>query len=106
MERNIEKRLANEISPLTEFLGADRVEDLKDKVCTLILNQVEQDLNERDTYVLIYADDIREIAEEALSEVRNKIKKKFKDEYLLRAEQALTNFSNENTKDVERKGEK
>lgn len=106
MERNIEKRLANEISPLTEFLGADRVEDLKDKVCTLILNQVEQDLNERDTYVLIYADDIREIAEEALSEVRNKIKKKFKDEYLLRVEQALTNFSNENPKDIERKGEK
>ncbi len=106
MERNIEQRLANEISPLTEFLGANRVEDLKDKVCTLILNQVEQDLNERDTYVLIYADDIREIAEEALSEVRNKIKKKFKDEYLARAEQALVNFSNENTKDVERKGEK
>lgn len=93
MKRNIEERLVQEISPLTEFLGADRVEDLKDKVCTLILNQVEIDLNERDTYVLIYADDIREIAEEALEEVRNKIKKKFKDEYLAIAEKALSNHS-------------
>jgi hypothetical protein len=89
MSRNIEERLVNEISPLTEFLGAGRVEDLKDKVCTLILNQVEQDLNERDEYVLIYADDIREIAEEALAEVRGKIKKKFKDRYLELVEDAL-----------------
>ena len=89
MERNIEKRLAEEISPLAEFLGANRVDDLKDKVCTLILDQVERDLEERSDYVLIYDEDIREIAEEALGEVRRKIKKQFKDKYLAIAEKAI-----------------
>ena len=89
MSRNIDKRLAQEISPLAEFLGAERVDDLKDKVCTKILNQIERDLRESSCYVLILGSDIEEIAEEALSEVRSKIKKKFKDRYLEVAEQAL-----------------
>lgn len=88
-ERNIEKRLSEEISPLTEFLGAERVNDLKDKVCQLILKQVEKDLNDRDEYVLIYASDVRDIAEEALEEVRSTLKKKFKHRYLEIAEEAL-----------------
>ena len=96
MKRNIEERLVKEISPLTEFLGAERVEDLKDKVCTLILNQVENDLNDRDQYVLIFEDDIREIVEEALSEVRSKIKKVFKNRLCEIADEAVLKFLTEN----------
>ena len=92
MKQNIEKRLVQEISPLTEFLGAERVEDLKDKVCSLILNQVESDLRERDQYVLIYEDDIREIVEEALSEVRGKIKRAFKGRLCEIADEAVKFF--------------
>lgn len=92
MARNIEKRLVEEISPLTEFLGAERVSDLKDKVCTLILEQVESDLRERDRYVLIYSDDIRDIVEEALGEVKNKIKKQFKEEFLAITNEALSKY--------------
>lgn len=89
MKQNIEERLVKEISPLTEFLGAKRVDDLKDKVCSLILDQVESDLRERETYVLIYEDDIREIVEEALSEVRSKIKRIFKNRLCEIADEAV-----------------
>ena len=95
MRGNIEKRLVQEISPLTEFLGAKRVEDLKDKVCELILNQVESDLRERDQYVLIYEDDIREIVEEALSEVRSKIKRTFKNRLCEIADEAVLKYFTE-----------
>ena len=90
MDRNIEERLVKEISPLTEFLGAERVDDLKDKVCTLILEQVERDLNDRDEYVLIYAEDLREIVEEALREIKDAVKKKLVDKYMSIVEDAIS----------------
>ena len=90
MDRNIEERLVKEISPLTEFLGAERVDDLKDKVCTLILEQVERDLNDRDEYVLVYAEDLREIVEEALREIKDAVKKKLVDKYMSIVEDAIS----------------
>ena len=90
MDRNIEERLVKEISPLTEFLGAERVDDLKDKVCTLILEQVEIDLNDRDEYVLVYAEDLREIVEEALREIKDAVKKKLVDKYMSIVEDAIS----------------
>ena len=90
MDRNIEERLVKEISPLTEFLGAKRVDDLKDKVCTLILEQVEIDLNDRDEYVLVYAEDLREIVEEALREIKDAVKKKLVDKYMSIVEDAIS----------------
>ena len=90
MDRNIEERLVKEISPLTEFLGAERVDDLKDKVCTLILEQVERDLNDRDEYVLVYAEDLREIVEEALWEIKDAVKKKLVDKYMSIVEDAIS----------------
>ena len=86
---NIEKRLVDEISPLTEFLGAERVDDLKDKVCQLILDQVESDLRVRSDYVLIYEEDIRQIAEEALEEVKAEAKKKIMAKYQAIVDKAL-----------------
>ena len=90
MNRNIEERLAKEISPLTEFLGAERVDDLKDKVCTLILEQVERDLNDREEYVLVYAEDLREIVEETLREIKDAVKKKLVDKYMCIVEDAIS----------------
>ena len=90
MDRNIEERLVKEISPLTEFLGAKRVDDLKDKVCTLILEQVEIDLNDRDEYVLVYVEDLREIVEEALREIKDAVKKKLVDKYMSIVEDAIS----------------
>ena len=90
MDRNIEERLVKEISPLTEFLGAEWVDDLKDKVCTLILEQVERDLNDRDEYVLVYAEDLREIVEEALREIKDAVKKKLVDKYMSIVEDAIS----------------
>lgn len=95
MSRNIEARLVSEISPLTEFLGAERVSDLKDKVCQLILNQVEEDLRESSSYYVICAEDVGVIADEALEEIREKLKKKFKNRYLEIAEEALAKLPTE-----------
>ena len=91
MKIKIEERIAKEISPLTEFLGAERVDDLKDKVCTLILEQVERDLNDRDEYVLVYAEDLQEIVEEALQEIKEEVKKRVVNKYMDIVEKALAN---------------
>lgn len=74
--------------PLTELLGAKRVDDLKDKICELIINRIDSDLEDYQDYIFC-PEEITAIAEEALDEVRDKIKKKFKKKYLEDAEQAL-----------------
>ena len=88
MSRNIEKRLVSEISPLAEFLGVERVDDLKDKVCAAILDQIQDDLRHND-YVLIYSSDIQEIVDEAWQEVKNEVKKKLVDKYMADIEKAF-----------------
>ena len=88
MSRNIEERLVSEISPLTEFLGAERVDDLKDKVCESILDQVKEDLR-HNNYVLINTDDIQEIVDEAWQEIKNEVKKKLVDKYMAVIEKAI-----------------
>ena len=94
MKTNIEEQLVKGISPLAEFLGADKVDDLKDKVCTLILNKIEQDLNETYEYSIIYDDDIREIAVEALEEVKVEIKQRLVNKYTSVVEDAIAKNSN------------
>ena len=74
--------------PLTELLGAKRVDDLKDKICELIINRIDSDLEDYQDYIFC-PEEITEIAKEALDEVGDKIKKKFKKKYLEVAEQAL-----------------
>lgn len=74
--------------PLTELLGAKRVGDLKDKICELIINRIDSDLEDYQDY-LFAPENITAIAEEALDEVRDKIKRKFKKKYFEVAEQAL-----------------
>ena len=87
-ERDIEKSLEQNISPLTRLLGANRVDNLKDQICKLILDQVKRDLDDCDQYV-IYDEDIREIVVEALEEVKVEVKKKVVDAYLSIAEKAI-----------------
>ena len=74
--------------PLRELLGAKRTDDLKDKICELIINRIDDDLADYQDY-LFAPEDITAIAEEALDEVRDKIKKKFKKKYLDVAELAV-----------------
>lgn len=107
--RNIEKDLVEEeLSPLSELLGAKRVDDLKDKICNKILDQIEDDLRECSHYIFD-TDDIREIALEALEDITPKIKKKFEKAYMEIVDkniEALRNKSlekeeqNETTKNV------
>lgn len=84
----------SETTALIELLGAKRADDLKDRISDLIVNKIDDDLSEY-TDFLLAPENITEIAEEALNEVRDKIKKKFKNKYLEMAEKALQNLSTE-----------
>lgn len=87
--KTIEKPVIN---PLVEWLGADRVEHLKDKIVEKIIEQVESDLSEQ--YDLtIDTSFILDISNDAIEEVSKKIKKMYKDKYLEVAEQAIKNIS-------------
>lgn len=78
----IEKDLVeDQLSPLAELLGANRIEDLKDKICGKILDQIERDLDDCSHYIFD-TDDIRDIALEALEDITPKIKKKFEKVYM------------------------
>ena len=86
--KNIEKPVGNALS---EWLGDERVEDLKDRIAEKILNQIESDL--RDQYDLtIDVGLIKDISNDAFEEVSKKIKKMYKDKYLEVAEQAIANI--------------
>ena len=73
---------------LSEWLGAERVEHLKDMIVEKIINQVEEDLREQFD-LTIDGGYILEISNDALEEVSKKIKKMYKDKYLEVAEQAI-----------------
>jgi hypothetical protein len=86
--KNIEKPVGNALS---EWLGAEKVDYLKNKIIEKILEQVEHDLaNQYD--LTIDASLINDISLEALEEVSKKIKKMYKDKYLEIAEQAIANI--------------
>jgi hypothetical protein len=82
---SIEKPVGNALS---EWLGAERVEHLKDMIVEKIINQVEEDLREQFD-LTIDGGCILEISNDALEEVSKKIKKMYKDKYLEVAEQAI-----------------
>lgn len=82
---SIEKPVGNALS---EWLGAERVEHLKDMIVEKIINQVEEDLREQFN-LTIDGGYILEISNDALEEVSKKIKKMYKDKYLEVAEQAV-----------------
>ena len=86
--KNIKEPVGN---ALAEWLGAERVEHLKDMIVEKIINQVEEDLREQFD-LTIDGGCILEISNDALEEVSKKIKKMYKDKYLEIAEQAIANL--------------
>ena len=81
MSKIEEELVENQLSPLAELLGTKRVEDLKDKICGKVLDQIETDLYDCHHYIFT-TEDIREIALEALEDITPKIKKKFEKAYM------------------------
>ena len=87
----IDEKLTKSINPLVEFLGAERVDILKDKVVEMLLNKIEEDLNEVTQYQFVINDDeICEIASEAINGVKEKIKQKLEAKYMALAEEAIS----------------
>ena len=89
---SIEKPVGNALS---EWLGAERVEHLKDMIVEKIINQVEEDLREQFD-LTIDGGLIIDASNEAFEEVSKKIKKMYKDKYLEVAEQAIVRLNNGN----------
>lgn len=87
----IDKELTKSINPLVEFLGAERVDVLKDKVVEMLLNKIEEDLDEATQYQFIINDDeVAEIVSEAMNGVKEKIKQKLEAKYMALAEEAIS----------------
>jgi 23S rRNA A1618 N6-methylase RlmF len=83
-----------EISPIVELLGEERVEKLKDGIMEIILEQVRDDLEHWDSYIC-YPPDFQDAFSEAYDEIRNKLKKMYKDKALEVATNAVNKFAEE-----------
>lgn len=84
----IEKLLSN---PLAEFLGAERTEDLKDKIAQMILEKAESELDETlQTTWIVDPDYLNEITHEALESIKEKIKQKLEVKCMAIAEEAIS----------------
>lgn len=87
----IDEKLLKGINPLVEFLGAERVDVLKDKVVEMLLNKIEEDLEELTrSQFIINSDEVSEIASEAINGVKEKIKQKLEAKYMAIAEEAIS----------------
>ena len=87
----IDEKVLKGINPLVEFLGAERAEDLKDKIAQIILNKVEEELNACFEQVyLVDPDKLTDFGDEALETVKDKIKQKLEAKYLALAEEAIS----------------
>ena len=60
-----------EISPIIELLGEKRVEELKDKICEVIIDRVKNDLELWDRYIC-YPPDFNYVFDEAYEDVKKK----------------------------------
>lgn len=98
-KNKIEKTIIENINPLVEFLGAERVEDLKDKVCEMILNQIQQDLEDSYDFI-ITTSDVTEIAMEALEEITPNLKKKFSKAYSNMADEYINKLKGDTNADI------
>lgn len=81
-------------SPIIKMLGEERVEKLKDGIMEIILEQVRDDLEHWDTYIC-YPPDFQDAFSEAYDEIRNKLKKLYKDKALDVAANAVNKFAEE-----------
>ena len=89
--QSIENHMMDDISPLVAFLGEDRADKLKDRVCDLIINRIEQDMNEQDKYMFIWNEDFEEVVDAAKKKCRSKMQKMFEEKYLKIAQRAVDN---------------
>jgi len=85
----IEEHIMEDLTVLQEFLGVDRVENLKDKVCEMILERIENDMENQDYYTFIWEDDFEEVVIAAKQKCKKKVQKMFEDKYLEVAQKAI-----------------
>lgn len=95
----MEKQI-KEISPMIELLGEERVENLKDKICEVILDRVRDDLDSWDRYIC-YPPDFSDIFDEAYNDIRKKLKKLYSEKALEVAEKAVNDMAVKNVTEVE-----
>ncbi|MDD5022020.1 MAG: hypothetical protein PHR82_07860 [Endomicrobiaceae bacterium] len=93
----IEEHMVENLTPLQEFLGVERVEALKDKVCELILERIKDDMEHQDYYTFIWEDDYDEVARAAKQKCKKKVQKMFEDKYLEVAQKAVDALGKELT---------
>ena len=92
MKNEIEK--IQEISPIVELLGEERVEKLKDRICDAIVDRVVDDLEHWSEYIC-YPPDFADIFGEAYESIEKKLKKMFADKALEVAKNAVENMAKE-----------
>ena len=81
---------------LFEFLGAENTERLKTQITDAIIEQVKSDLQDNPNFIITPYEVVEDILTEVKEEVRNKLKKKFKDamlEYAIKCTDAFINNS-------------
>lgn len=91
--RNIENNITRGASALVDFLGAERVDDLKDEICKVLLDQVRRDLEAMDEYLIVYPDDIQAVVDEAVEEAKEELREQVKAAMMKQVEQTMGVFA-------------
>lgn len=81
----------NEITPIVELLGEKRVEELKDRICDVIIKRVEEDFDAWERYIC-YPPDFNYIFDEAYESIEKKLKKMYVDKVLEVAQKTVENM--------------
>lgn len=72
------RNLDEPFSALVKLLGEENAEDLKKRLCDLIVDQVEYDMKHYSEY-LLYPPDMKDLIKDAMIATRGKVEKMYKD---------------------------
>lgn len=91
MAKDVVDRTEQNLSALSQLLGEDNVEDVKNRISDLIVNRVESDIRAYD-YYLFYPENYQLTIDEAFEKVEKKLVKMYTNAMLESAQEAVQRF--------------
>lgn len=88
---NVKERIEENLSGLSSLIGKENVEDVKKKICNLIVDRVAHDIRSYN-YYLFYPGDYEAAIGEAFEKIQKKITKMYSDAMLESAQESVNRF--------------
>ena len=84
---SIEKKIeeANKDNVLTQFLGAENVEDMKKRIVDVIVNQIRDDMRDYADYLICPDDIVERLIDDVVNGVQDRVQEKLEKVVIERA---------------------